>query len=160
MSHATGLGPRPSAVPPYTWDVRVYWEDTDAGGIVFYANYLKFFERARTEWLRSLGLGQRRLRETAGGQFVVSEVQLRYLQSARLDDRLRLSAQAVEVGKASITLHQTAWRLPDEQASAANEQPVTLCEAQIRIGWVNADTLKPQRMPQDIQRLLTQPPAS
>ena len=71
---------------PFTWSVRVYWEDTDAGGIVFYANYLKFFERARTEWLRALGLGQQALREQTGGMFVVSQAALRYLRPARLDD--------------------------------------------------------------------------
>jgi acyl-CoA thioester hydrolase len=63
--------------------VRVYWEDTDAGGIVFYANYLKFFERARTEWLRTLGIGQQALREQTGGMFVVSETNVRYLQPVR-----------------------------------------------------------------------------
>jgi acyl-CoA thioester hydrolase len=68
--------------------VRVYWEDTDAGGIVFYANYLKFFERARTEWLRALGVGQQALREQTGGMFVVSETNVRYHRPARLDDQL------------------------------------------------------------------------
>jgi acyl-CoA thioester hydrolase len=67
------------AVMAFEFPVRVYWEDTDAGGIVFYANYLKFFERARTEWLRSLGIGQQRLREQTGGMFVVSETSVRYL---------------------------------------------------------------------------------
>ena len=70
----------------FSWPIRVYWEDTDAGGIVFYANYLKFFERARTEWLRSRGIEQRALLDHAGGMFVVSDVQMRYLHSARLDD--------------------------------------------------------------------------
>ena len=72
--------------------VRVYWEDTDAGGIVFYANYLKFFERARTEWLRNLGIGQQVLREQTGGMFVVSETHVKYLQSAKLDDLLCITA--------------------------------------------------------------------
>jgi acyl-CoA thioester hydrolase len=63
---------------PFNWPVRVYWEDTDAGGIVFYANYLKFFERARTEWLRALGIEQQRLREEVGGLFVVSETRVQY----------------------------------------------------------------------------------
>ena len=62
----------------FVWPVRVYWEDTDAGGIVFYANYLKFFERARTEWLRSLGIAQSQLREETGGMFVVSETTVKY----------------------------------------------------------------------------------
>ncbi len=72
----------------FGWPVRVYWEDTDAGGIVFYANYLKFFERARTEWLRSLGIGQQALREATGGMFVVTDATLKYHRPARLDDEL------------------------------------------------------------------------
>jgi len=79
-------------LPDYVHTLRVYWEDTDAGGVVFYANYLKFFERARTEWLRSLGLGQRELRETTGGMFVVSETSVRYLRPSRLDDELLVTA--------------------------------------------------------------------
>ena len=79
--------------PVFTWPVRVYWEDTDAGGIVFYANYLKFFERARTEWLRSLGVAQSTLKETAGGMFIVSETSVRYLAPARLDDELSVTAE-------------------------------------------------------------------
>ena len=77
----------------FAWPVRIYWEDTDAGGIVFYANYLKFFERARTEWLRSLGLGQQHLREQNGGMFVVTDARVRYLRPARLDDELLVTAE-------------------------------------------------------------------
>ena len=88
----------------------MYWEDTDAGGVVFYANYLKFFERARTEWLRALGLGQQALREATGAIFIVSETALRYLAPARLDDLLSVTVQPVETGRASMTLQQQAWR--------------------------------------------------
>ena len=70
----------------FTFPIRVYWEDTDAGGIVFYANYLKFFERARTEWLRNLGVEQQKLRDDVGGMFVVTHAEINYLQPARLDD--------------------------------------------------------------------------
>ena len=94
----------------FQWPVRVYWEDTDAGGIVFYANYLKFFERARTEWLRSLGLGQQQLRDSTGGMFVVSEPNVRYHLSARLDDELIVTAQLTESGRASMTIAQQALR--------------------------------------------------
>ena len=79
----------------FSWPVRVYWEDTDAGGIVFYANYLKFFERARTEWLRSLGLEQQVLRERTGQMFVVGETLVRYHRAARLDDELLHLARSV-----------------------------------------------------------------
>ena len=88
--------------------IRIYWEDTDAGGIVFYANYLRFFERARTEWLRSFGLSQQVLREQTGGMFVVTDVRLRYLQPARLDDQLLVTANLQEKGRASLTIGQQA----------------------------------------------------
>lgn len=126
----------------FMWPVRVYWEDTDAGGIVFYANYLKFFERARTEWLRSLGLQQQALREQHGGFFVVTHTQLRYLHSARLDDCLQVSAEVTQAGRASLQLRQQAWA-----AAAGSRAPRLLCMGDIRIGWVDAQSLKPQRMP-------------
>jgi acyl-CoA thioester hydrolase len=128
----------------FEWPVRVYWEDTDAGGIVFYANYLKFFERARTEWLRALGLGQQRLREQSGGMFVVSEAQLRYLRPARLDDSLVITARLQEAGRASLTMHQQALLTPPDAA------PVLLCEATVRIGWVHAASMRPARIPDSL----------
>ncbi len=127
-------------VAPFTWPVRVYWEDTDAGGIVFYANYLKFFERARTEWLRSLGIEQRSLRDTTGGMFVVSDTRVRYLQPARLDDTLLVTAWPLEVGRASMTIQQQAFF-----STPTGKQ--LLCEGSIRIGWVNATDYKPARIP-------------
>lgn len=124
----------------FQWPVRVYWEDTDAGGIVFYANYLKFFERARTEWLRSLGLQQQALREATGGMFVVTDTQTRHNRPARLDDLLLVTTRLQELGRASMTLEQVAWlgKGPDAQR---------LCEGQIRIGWVDASAMKPMRIP-------------
>jgi acyl-CoA thioester hydrolase len=121
----------------FEFPVRVYWEDTDAGGIVFYANYLKFFERARTEWLRSLGIGQRRLREESGGIFVVSETSVRYLRPARLDDELIVTARLQEAGRASLIIGQQAF----------SADRAVLCEGTVRIGWVDAATLKPGRIP-------------
>ncbi len=135
----------------FGWEVRVYWEDTDAGGIVFYANYLKFFERARTEWLRQLGLGQQQLREQTGGMFVVSDCTLRYRQSARLDDLLLVTASPVELGKASLTIAQSALLKPQQP----DAEPVLLCEGSIRIGWVDAATLRPQRIPSAVLQRLT-----
>ena len=103
MNGPLASGPQPSALNPvFTWPVRVYWEDTDAGGIVFYANYLKYFERARTEWLRSLGLQQHTLKAQLGGMFVVTEAQLRYHLPARLDD-LPLFAAVAEPPPAPIS---------------------------------------------------------
>ena len=132
----------------FHWPVRVYWEDTDAGGIVFYANYLKFFERSRTEWLRAKGISQHALRETTGGMFVVGQADVRYLKSARLDDELLVTTQLLDAGRASMTIRQQAF-LTSQSA------PVLLCEANIRAGWVNADTLKPDRIPLQILQALT-----
>ena len=125
--------------PGFSFHIRVYWEDTDAGGIVFYANYLKFFERARTEWLRSLGIEQQQLKETTGGMFVVAETTLRYLRPARLDDELIVTARLESSGRASMTIAQQAL-----------SKDTLLCEGTIRIGWVEAASLQPSRIPQII----------
>ena len=122
----------------FTHPVRIYWEDTDAGGVVFYANYLKFFERARTEWLRALGIEQSRLREQTGGIFIVSETKVRYLSPARLDDELLATAQLQETGRASMTIAQQALQSTTGRV---------LAEGMIRIGWVDAATLRPARIP-------------
>ncbi len=116
--------------------MRVYWEDTDAGGVVFYANYLKFFERARTEWLRGLGFGQRQLRDDTGAMFVVADTSVRYLRPARLDDLLRVTVRLQAAGAASMVIHQQAWR-----------DDALLAEGEIRIGCVDAGTFRPRRIP-------------
>ena len=128
----------------FEWPVRIYWEDTDAGGIVFYANYLKFFERARTEWLRSLGIEQHALKAETDGMFVVSETQVKYHRPAVLDDVLRVTAHLSQSGRASLIIGQQAWR-----------RETLLCEGQIRIGWVHAQTLQPQRIPTSILERLS-----
>jgi acyl-CoA thioester hydrolase len=117
--------------------IRVYWEDTDAAGIVFYANYLKYFERARTEWLRGLGFGQEALRRD-GVAFVVSETSLRYLRPARLDDMIDVSVEVLHLGQASLELAQQALRA-DELLAAGT----------IRIGCVELGTFRPCRIPND-----------
>ena len=134
--------------PAFEHPVRIYWEDTDAGGIVFYANYLKFFERARTEWLRALGIEQQALKTEVGGMFVVSETSLKYHRPAQLDDLLTVTAALAEAGRASLTLRQQAWR---EQTGQA---PQLLAEGTIRIGWVDSSTLKPGRIPATILKAL------
>jgi len=138
----------------FHWPVRIYWEDTDAGGIVFYANYLKFFERARTEWLRSLGLGQQQLRELTGGMFVVTDAQLRYHRPSRLDDELIVTADLQEAGRASMTIRQQALLKPEQMTDSS---PVLLCEGTIRIGWVDASTLRPARIPTSLLETLSRP---
>jgi acyl-CoA thioester hydrolase len=125
-----------SAAPAFRHPVRVYWEDTDAGGVVFYANYLKFFERARTEWLRALGVEQSDLRQRTGAIFVVSDTRVRYLRPARLDDALDVTVDLTSRGRASLALSQQALR-GDE----------LVAEGEIRIGCVDAATLRPCRLP-------------
>lgn len=127
----------------FEFPLRVYWEDTDAGGVVFYANYLKFFERARTEWLRSLGHSQERMRLEGGAMFVVSDTTLRYRRPARLDDALRITTALAEVRRTSITLAQQAWRDAE-----------LLTEGTIRIVCVDAATFQPRAIPTDIAAAL------
>ena len=131
----------PSAEPDaaFRWPVRIYWEDTDAAGIVFYANYLKFFERARTEWLRSLGFEQEGLRASAGLGFVVTDTALHYREPARLDDVLDVTVASVHVGLASLTVAQQARR-----------SGRLLAEGTIRVGCVDLGTFRPRRIPEDI----------
>ena len=143
--------PQPSPITEvhHRWPLRVYCEDTDAGGIVFYANYLKFFERGRTEWLRSLELEQQRLKETLKGLFVVSETRVRYHRPCRLDDRLTVATRLVKTSRATLDLHQ--W-------VALHDQPtVVLCDADIRVAWVHAETFKPMRLPPTLTNVLPKP---
>ena len=112
---------------------------SDAGGIVFYANYLKFFERARTEWLRVAGIGQQDLRERTGALFVVASTRLRYLSPARLDDALIVSVDHAEAGRARMTVFQQAWR-----------GDTLLCEGEIEIACVDQADFRPRRIPSDV----------
>lgn len=120
----------------HTLTLRVYWEDTDAGGVVYYANYLKFFERARTEWLRVLGIEQQAVREQSGAMFVVADVQVRYLAPARLDDLLNVTVKVLANRQASLQVEQQAWR-----------GETLLAEGTVRVGCVDANTLRPRRIP-------------
>jgi acyl-CoA thioester hydrolase len=124
---------------PFRHRLRVYWEDTDAGGVVFYANYLKFFERARTEWLRALGFGQQALREQTGAIFVVADTRVHHHRPARLDDLLDVSVDLRDAGRASMLFAQAAWRGEE-----------LLAEGEIRIGCVDAGTFRPTRIPTPI----------
>ncbi len=119
--------------------LRVYWEDTDAGGIVYYANYLKFFERARTEWLRTLGFAQERMRVDAGLVFVVTDTAVRYLRPARLDDLLDVTVELTHRRAASLSLAQQALRGSE-----------LLAVGELRIGCVDTGTFKPRRIPNEI----------
>jgi len=120
----------------FEWPVRVYYEDTDAGGIVFYANYLKFFERARTEWLRAFGIDQQRLADSNGIVFVVRRTSVDYSSPARLDDVIRVVSRIERLGRASVDFHQEAWR-----------DGVLLASGDIRIASVNRASVRPAAIP-------------
>jgi acyl-CoA thioester hydrolase len=122
----------------FTWPVRIYYEDTDAGGIVFYANYLKFFERARTEWLRAAGIGQHELLERHGAVFVVKGATIDYRAPARLDDELKLTLTIGKLGAASVQFTQEAWR-----------GDTLLTTATVKVGCVDATTMRPRALPDD-----------
>ncbi len=136
----------------FAFPVRIYWEDTDAGGIVFYANYLKYFERARTEWLRSLGIEQQKLRDQTGAMFVVTQAQIDYHRPARLDDQLLVTARLQASGRASLTIHQQAFL---QSAAGASDASLLLCEASVRIGWVDGASMRPTRIPNSLLEQLS-----
>ena len=120
----------------FDWTVRVYYEDTDAGGIVYYANYLKFFERARTEWLRSLDIAQHSMIEREGAMFVVSSAAVDYHAPARLDDVLHLTLSVEKLGRASVQFLQQA-----------HCHGALLASARVKVGCVDAATLRPRALP-------------
>ena len=125
----------------FSWPVRVYYEDTDSAGIVYYANYLKFMERARTEWLRDLGFDHDRLRREHDALLVVSRLRLDFHRPARLDDELSVMVALARPMRASIPLSQTICRAPRE----------LLCSGEVRIACVDADTLRPRALPPTIR---------
>ena len=137
-----------AASSPFDWKIRVYYEDTDTGGVVFYANYLKFFERARTEWLRSLGFQQQHLAATAGAIFVVKNTNVEYLSPARLDDELRLTVVVEKLRNASMEFIQEAWRMPSgDGSSACDGEPRLLARGSITVVCVDQDNFRPRPIP-------------
>ncbi len=124
----------------FSWRVRVYYEDTDAGGVVYYANYLKFFERARTEWLRSFGLNQDKLREEAGQIFVVRRALLDFVRPARLDDLLDVTVEPKRLARVYVDLAQEARRGEE-----------LLARAEIRVACLDEKSLKPALVPAVLQ---------
>ncbi|WP_211452908.1 tol-pal system-associated acyl-CoA thioesterase [Collimonas antrihumi] len=129
--------------PVFSWRIRVYYEDTDTGGVVFYANYLKFFERARTEWLRAAGVGQRTLEQTDGVMFVVKSTGVDYHAPAKLDDELELTVVVERMGRASVDFIQQAWRLGENE-------PTLLATGRISVACVDAATFRPQAIPKQV----------
>lgn len=124
----------------FTWTVRVYYEDTDAGGVVFYANYLKFFERARTEWLRASGISQHLLSETHHAMFVVKNTAVDYHAPAKLDDELKLTVVVERLGRASVQFLQEAWRVRGADREL-------LATGRIKVGCVDTKSFRPSPIP-------------
>ncbi|MEX3637257.1 tol-pal system-associated acyl-CoA thioesterase [Paraburkholderia sp. BR14320] len=131
----------------YTWSIRVYYEDTDAGGIVFYANYLKFFERARTEWLRACGVDQHRLAEENDAIFIVRSTAVDYRAPARLDDLVKIISRIERLGRASVDFAQEAWR-----------EGTLLASGSVRVGCVDRATLRPAAIPPSVLAALRHGP--
>ena len=129
---------------PFQWPMRVYYEDTDAGGVVYYANYLKFLERARTEWLRSISFEQQQILEQQGVLFAVRGVSVEYRKPARLDDQLKVSVEVKEVRKASMSIDQTITNSMDE----------LIVMAQVNIVCLHRDSFKPSPVPKLIYEAL------
>lgn len=136
----------------FCWAARVYWEDTDGGGVVYYANYLKFLERARTEWLRAQGVSQLALAEERGIVFTVTNVEIRYRRPARLDDELVVTCEPVRMGGASLSFAQQIYR---RAAAGPAESGELLAEAKVGVACVDARTMRPQRLPDFVVDVLT-----
>lgn len=129
----------------FNWPVRVYYEDTDSGGVVYYANYLKFMERARTEYLRHLGFEQDKLIEQQNIIFAVLSVSLDYKSPARFNDELIVTAKLIEIKKASMLFEQKIYHI--------NQPDKILCQGEIRIACLHADIFKPRAIPKSIMEV-------
>lgn len=128
-----------SSAPRYTHSYAVYYEDTDMGGVVYYANYLKFMERCRTDWLRAMGVDQQKLRTDRQVQFVVVNIVVDFLRPAVLHDEILVTAALTRLAGATIHFQQTIMR-GDEQ----------LIDATVRVACLDSGTLKPRAIPKDL----------
>lgn len=130
----------------FEWPVRVYYEDTDVGGVVYYANYLRFMERARTEWLRHLGFEQDELIRDEGVLFAVAAADIRYRAPARFNDLLHVTAAIADAGRSRIEFEQTVYRVSDGQH---------LTDGHIRVACLDAERFRPRPIPESLQKALT-----
>jgi len=134
--------PQPSSARRvFSWPTRVYWEDTDAGGVVYHASYLRFLERSRTEWLRTRGIAQQRVRDELGIVFVVRDLSIEFVASARLDDELEVTIESFERRSASLTFVQCILRQADG---------TVLTRARVRAACIDAQTWQPMRIPEHL----------
>ena len=131
----------PAQDQPFSWPVRVYWEDTDAGGVVYHASYLRFMERARSEWLRGLGIDQSALKQNTGLAFLVRDMQTDFLKSALLDDELLVTVEVKERRAASILFTQTITRATDGSS---------LIRATVRVACVDIPRMRAAPIPMDL----------
>lgn len=125
---------------PFSWPIRVYWEDTDAGGVVYHAGYLRFLERARSEWLRARGVDQQRLRDDTGIGFVVRDMRIGFVAPARLDDELEATVEVERMRAASMAFAQTIRR----------RDGAVLVNASLRVACVDLDRMRPCPIPDDL----------
>ena len=137
----------------FQWAVRVYWEDTDGGGVVYYANYLRFLERARTEWLRAHGFSQQALAQDPGVIFPVVRANIQYRRPARLDDELLVSCDARARGATAIRFLQRIVR----RDGAAASEPQLLADAEVQVACVDAASFRPTRLPPFLMSALGAP---
>ena len=138
--------PAPDASPgEFNWTVRVYYEDTDSAGLVYHSNYLKYLERARTEWLRDLGYDQENLKHNHTTIFVVKDINIRFNQPAKMDDLLSVNARIKKFTAASLVFQQIIF----------NEKSVPVCDAEVNVVCLHAVTLKPRRLPESIRKELS-----
>ena len=133
--------PPPGQAKEFVWPVRVYYEDTDSAGVVYHSNYLKFMERARTEWLRALGNSQNELQAQEGAIFVVTRMNIEFLKAARIDDLLSVRARITGAGGASLTFDQ----------SIHNGAEDLICRAEVDVACLDARTFRPRRLPASLR---------
>ena len=131
------MAAEPALAEGFRWPVRVYWEDTDAGGIVYHASYLRFMERARTEWLRAEGFEQQRLRDEDGILFTVTRLSIEYRAPGRYDDRLEVGVRIARARRASLDLEQ----------AVEHEDGRLLASAEVRVACLDAASLRPRALP-------------
>lgn len=127
----------------YHWPIRIYYEDTDSGGVVYHSNYLKFMERARTEWLRYFKIDQKSLRDNFDLMFVVHEIDIKFIRPAIFNDEIEVHTKLEKLGSVKIELNQKIFRSSD-----------LLIESRVGVASVNSSTMKPMRIPNDIKLLM------
>lgn len=127
----------------YHWPIRIYYEDTDSGGVVYHSNYLKFMERARTEWLRYFKIDQKSLRDNFDLMFVVHQIDIKFIRPAIFNDEIEVQTKLEKLGSVKIELNQKIFRSSD-----------LLIESRVGVASVNSSTMKPMRIPNDIKLLM------